>query len=398
MKTRYRFLLLAEVLVCFAPIAALWAMGAILLLSQIATFAVVAGASDSWLQLGIPFALIAAGLVGLIAVAYLVAAVTSTTGIVERPAITLAGIALGVSAIIPPAISDSTFFVVIAILPVVCSVHLLYLARRSVAPIWRSTYTIVAHTASVLLIVGVASAAYRLEKAAVEAAATATEFALPRVVRLSDADRQALDELTDRIALASRESYDSGDWSKFASLYPAGSLECWNASGEDHRFGFLSRRAIPDTARYQIIDRHDYHDGGDLVLNHGALDATHVIMIRFETAAFEGCDLPLRKTWPEEHFFVKRNSNGFELVHPCPSRDTVERGNIAQSWPVASRRQALTLADALSEQQRNELRALVKQDGFALRATGRIATLYGVSEAQATEVLSAVCAKARPPG
>jgi hypothetical protein len=51
----------------------------------------------------------------------------------------------------------------------------------------------------------------------------------------------------------------------------------------------------------------------------------------------------------------------------------------------------VTAATAMSEQEHSELRALVKQDGFALRATARISERYGVSDAQATEVLNAVC-------
>jgi hypothetical protein len=245
------------------------------------------------------------------------------------------------------------------------------------------------------LIVGTGAAVYRVKEEAANHLDETVQFSPPRAVEFSAGDRQALDELTDRIALASRESYDSGDWSRFAALYPAGMLACWDASGEDHRFGFLSRRGIPDTARYRIIDRRDYLDSGSQVLDTNALDATHVIMIRYETATFEGCELPVQKTWPEEHLYVRRSSSGFELVHPCPVRDAIERRNIVQTWPVASRMQAVTLAEAMSEHERSELRAFVKQDAFALRASARIVERYGVSDAQATEVLNVVCNKAR---
>jgi hypothetical protein len=392
MKSRYKYLLIAEVILCFAPVVLLWLLGVFALLWQITRMTEVI---DVWEQIGFALALIVAGLIGLVAVTYVVAKLLSAASIVERPASALAGLAIGAGALMPPATSNDSLFIVIAALPLLCSVHLVYLARRLLVPTWRRTYTAVAHGASLLLTIGIAAAVHRLNEAAANNADQIAKYSPPRAVELSAADRQQLDELTDRIALASRESYDSGDWSKFAALYPAGMLACWNASGEDHRFGFLSRRGIPDSARYQIIDRRDYHDGGSQVLDTDAFDATHVIMIRYETATFEGCELPVQKTWPEEHLYVRRSSSGFELVHPCPARDAIERRNIVQTWPVASRAQAVRLAEAMSEHERNELRALVKQDAFALRASARITERYGASDAQATEVLNAVCNAAR---
>jgi hypothetical protein len=72
-------LLIAEVFLCFAPVVLLWLLGVFALLWQLTQ---VTQAIDTWQQIGIPLALIGAGLVGLVAATYIVAKLLSAAGVV----------------------------------------------------------------------------------------------------------------------------------------------------------------------------------------------------------------------------------------------------------------------------------------------------------------------------
>src|SRR5512144_1473287 len=60
------------------------------------------------------------------------------------------------------------------------------------------------------------------------------------------AESASIKAIFDGITRTSRESFEREDWSSFAALYPAGTFACWNGTGEDHRYGFLSIRPVPD--------------------------------------------------------------------------------------------------------------------------------------------------------
>lgn len=81
-------------------------------------------------------------------------------------------------------------------------------------------------------------------------------------LELTPSESAALDRIFVEIKRASRESFDKNDWSIMAKLYPENSLACWNASGEDHRFGFLSMKPIPENAAYTVAGLENYIFGG----------------------------------------------------------------------------------------------------------------------------------------
>jgi hypothetical protein len=76
------------------------------------------------------------------------------------------------------------------------------------------------------------------------------------------AERAAFDRIFGDLKRASRESFDTGDWSIMAKLYPPDTFECWNASGEGHRFSFLSLEGIPESAQYTVGSLDNYMFGG----------------------------------------------------------------------------------------------------------------------------------------
>ena len=80
---------------------------------------------------------------------------------------------------------------------------------------------------------------------------------------------------------------------------------------------------------------------------------------------------------------------------PCPSRDHIENKKIVQTWPVATRRGVLEVAESMTELERRHLRARVKKDGFPMQAAFQVADKYRIAETQATEVVDAVCGMGR---
>ncbi|WP_161813168.1 hypothetical protein [Steroidobacter agaridevorans] len=205
---------------------------------------------------------------------------------------------------------------------------------------------------------------------------------------LTPAERSSLERIVNDIKQASRRGFETGDWSVMAKLYPEGSLACWDASGEEHRFGFLSMEPIPDHAQYQVGSLDDYIHGG---VDTSHMGGTHFMAIRYEASFASGCDLPAPKRWPERHIYLRKVGEKFIPVHPCPVQEQIEQKSIVRTWPMVSGAQAARVVEAMSEQERQGLREKVRQDRFPLNAILSIQDRHGLSYEQASLVLDRVC-------
>jgi hypothetical protein len=201
-------------------------------------------------------------------------------------------------------------------------------------------------------------------------------------------EEASLDKLFRQIKLASRQGYETGDWSVLAKLYPQGALTCWNASGEAHHFSFLSMEAIPETAQYTVGSLDDYVFGG---VDTSAMNGTHFMSIRYETSFASGCALPTPKKWPEQHFYLRKTGDEFVLVHPCPVKEQVEKKRIVEVWPMVSGAEAGRIVAAMTEEERQSIRAQVRKDAFPLNAIYSIQNQHKLSYEQASLVLDRVC-------
>jgi hypothetical protein len=202
------------------------------------------------------------------------------------------------------------------------------------------------------------------------------------------AERASLNELFKDIKEASRRSFESGDWSIMAKLYAPGVLSCWDASGEDHRFSFLSTAAIPESARYAVGSLDDYVFGGVDTSNMGG---THFMSIRYETSYLSACEIPAAKRWPEHHLYLKKQGESFRLVHPCPLKEQIQQNAIRRVWPPVSGAQAAEIASAMTSEERRRIREQVRKDAFPLNAIHSIQDRYQLSYDQASLVLDRVC-------
>ncbi|GFE90278.1 hypothetical protein [Steroidobacter agaridevorans] len=205
---------------------------------------------------------------------------------------------------------------------------------------------------------------------------------------LTPAERASLERIVNDIKQASRRGFETGDWSVMAKLYPEGSLACWDASGEEHRFGFLSMEPIPDHAQYQVGSLDDYIHGG---VDTSHMGGTHFMAIRYEASFASGCDLPTPKRWPERHIYLRKVGEKFIPVHPCPVQEQIEQKSIVRTWPMVSGAQAARVVEGMSEQERQSLREKVRQDRFPLNAILSIQDRHGLSYEQASLVLDRVC-------
>lgn len=207
-------------------------------------------------------------------------------------------------------------------------------------------------------------------------------------IALTPAERASLDRIFNEVKHASRHGFDAGDWSVMAKLYPEGSLACWDASGEDHRFSFLSMEPIAEQAEYRVGSLENYVFGG---VDTSRMGGTHFMSIRYETSFAKGCDLPAPKRWPERHIYLKKIGERFVPVPPCPLQEQIEQRAIVSVWPMVSGAQARQVAELMSEEERRSLREQVRQDAFPLKAIHSIQDRHGLSYDQASLVLDRVC-------
>lgn len=211
-------------------------------------------------------------------------------------------------------------------------------------------------------------------------------------LELTPSESVSLDRIFVDIKRASRESFDKGDWSIMAKLYPENSLACWNASQEDHRFGFLSMKPVPENAEYAVASLENYMFGG---VDTSKMGGTHFMSIRYTETFLEGCDVPVKKRWPEHHFYLKREGGKFRLVHPCPVQEQIDQKSIAKVWPVTSAGRAADIVARMSASELDGLRQQVKRDAFPLNAMNSLQDRYKLTEEEAAMALERIC-KSRP--
>lgn len=207
-------------------------------------------------------------------------------------------------------------------------------------------------------------------------------------IPFTPAERASLDQIFNDVKHASQRAFDTGDWSTMAKIYPEGSLACWDASGEDHRFSFLSMEPIAENANYRVGSLENYIHGG---VDTSRMGGTHFMSIRYETSFARGCDLPAPKRWPERHIYLRKVGEKFVPVHPCPVKEQIEQRMILRVWPMVSGVQAAQVVEAMSAEEQQSLREQVRQDAFPLRAIHAIQDRHGLSYEQASLVLDRVC-------
>ena len=206
-------------------------------------------------------------------------------------------------------------------------------------------------------------------------------------IDFAPAEQTSLDRIISDIKRATREAYEQDDWSIMARLYPENTFACWRESQENSRFGFFSMSPIPDYATHEIGLIEDYELMG---MQTAPYDATHYILIRYEQGAFEGCKIPARKLWPEEHFYLRLAGGNFTLVTLCPPMDD-NSDSSARSYPVTSGKRAIEVADAMDAAERNELRELVSKDRFPLNAMNSLQRRYQLTEDESVIALDRIC-------
>lgn len=208
-------------------------------------------------------------------------------------------------------------------------------------------------------------------------------------VDLSPMQAAALDLIIDDIKKASRESFDTGDWSLLADVYPEGTFACWNESGEDHRYAFLSMEGIPDKAWYDVNPLPPNFDFGEL--DASKMGATHILTIAYEQALPSSCGLGMFRQWAQRDFYLRREGDWFQLVHPCPTREQIEKKLIARSWPLIDRKHAARFADRIGAQERTRVRKLVKRDQYPLAALTVLKSQHGIDEQLGILILDEIC-------
>jgi hypothetical protein len=148
-------------------------------------------------------------------------------------------------------------------------------------------------------------------------------------------------------------------------------LACWDSSGEDHQFGFLSMKPIPESATFTVESLENYVFGSVDVAKMGG---THFMSVRCTKVFLECCDVPSKQRWPEHHFYLRREHGVFRLVHYCPMQDQVDGKPIARLWPMTSGRRAMDAVARMSAVELDAFRQQPKRDAFPLRA------LYAIQE------------------
>lgn len=126
MRDRSRLLLIVEVLVCFAPAGAMLLIGAFMLPFQVSFLL-----KDplSWEGPLTVICSVIGGLAGSGALLYVLYRLFHDDRPIERPIPVLIGMALGIAPLIPWTGADGALRLV-ALLPLICSAHIIFLSRR----------------------------------------------------------------------------------------------------------------------------------------------------------------------------------------------------------------------------------------------------------------------------
>ena len=127
--------LIVELVVCFGPLIPLLVVG--LLFAPVQLMMVETAPSPNWLDAVIPLGQVACGLIGFASLVYVVRKLFEGHGAISRPTLVCVGTALGALAVSPMLLSGSLVWTVVGLLPLIASLHILFLARRMLFSSWR---------------------------------------------------------------------------------------------------------------------------------------------------------------------------------------------------------------------------------------------------------------------
>lgn len=105
----------------------------------------------------------------------------------------------------------------------------------------------------------------------------------------------------------------------------------------------------------------------------------------------------MAKRWPEYHFYLMKQGESFQLVHPCPLKEQIQHKEIRRVWPLVSGAQAAQIASTMSSEERDSIREQVRKDAFPLNTINSIQDRYQLSYDQASLVLDRVCESSSRP-
>ena len=126
-------LLVLEVLICFLPVSGVLLMGAMLLPFQLLML-VTTGEPGSLLLI----LWVAGGICGLAAILHVLRFIFRTESSLPNPKSVLLLAVIGIAALMPlAAFSESGLSKIVTVMPVFCSIHLLYLAREYLFSPWK---------------------------------------------------------------------------------------------------------------------------------------------------------------------------------------------------------------------------------------------------------------------
>jgi hypothetical protein len=127
--------LIVELVVCFGPLIPLLVLG--LLVAPVQLMMVGTAPSPNWLDAVIGLGQVACGLIGLASLAYVVSKLFEGHGSISRPTLVCIGTAIGALAVTPMLLSSSLGWTLVGLLPLIASLHILFLARRMLFSSWR---------------------------------------------------------------------------------------------------------------------------------------------------------------------------------------------------------------------------------------------------------------------
>lgn len=134
LSTTGKFLLAVEVIVCFAPVTIIWAIGFLISPNLIAA---IAHDPINWQFSAFFLGAVACGLVGLGTLLFILNKLYRKTSRIEQPALVCTGIALGALPIVVFALSAGMSVEplgIIYLLPLIATAHILYLSRKMLFP------------------------------------------------------------------------------------------------------------------------------------------------------------------------------------------------------------------------------------------------------------------------
>lgn len=209
---------------------------------------------------------------------------------------------------------------------------------------------------------------------------------LAQQVPLSAGQRDGVARLIHAIEEASQAAFLEDDWSQMAQLYPAHTFDCWNRSGEMHRYAFLSMLPL-HVEEYEVTSLDDNYTFGSL--DPSGLHATHVLRVRYRES-LPNLSWPAMRLLRERHFYLEIRGDEVTLDHPCPDKEVVERRAIATTFPMISTASARDLVDEMSSDERAALRRQIVAGEFPVTAFWQLRQKYPLPEPQILLMLDTI--------